>query len=121
MLPRWWAGMENALGGKVPRQLSWRTLNWNREPHSRLTLMYVFPLAPPLGSYPNLGPVGCVPTCTYPVAGMRWASPFEWLYTIGLGGFELACVTIGRALNWLDYRVHRLDWLVGNVVWAGGR
>ena len=35
-----------------------------------------------------------------------------------------ACVTIGRALralNWLDYRVHRLDWLVGNVVWAGGR
>ena len=38
----------------------------------------------PLGSYPNLGPVGCVPTCTYPVAGMRWASPFEWLYTIGL-------------------------------------
>ena len=33
----------------------------------------------PLGSYPNLGPVS-----TYPVAGMRWASPFEWLYTIGL-------------------------------------
>ena len=39
---------------------------------------------PLLVNSPNLGPVGCVPTCTYPVAGMRWASPFEWLYTIGL-------------------------------------
>ena len=36
MLEMWaQAGMENALGDywKVPRQLSWRTLNWNREPH----------------------------------------------------------------------------------------
>ena len=96
-----------------------------------------------LGSYPNLGPVIHLRTNNrlvgflYAVRLVRRPSVTLWssrecaLVLLAWGEvvecesvslvceeicmrLELACVTIGRALNWLDYRV-------GNVVWAGGR